>query len=200
MQTITTNCGFAVRTVQYAMRAAVSAGELERFHNVGPHGTNEYRVRLENLPPKKHSPEKPSKSGYCDSGKHREPVNGVQGASGAHEDSFFKGRSYCADKAVENFLARDAADLSADKAEDPFERGRKSGYLHCADCGRFGGRCHCDDELHALFDRVCSVPVARRMTGHGEKMSRKQEAAIAALLANRTSHRRRSECASPSAA
>jgi len=53
IRTIARDTGLTNRGVQKAIKQAVKAGELKRFHNFGPHGVNHYEVRIDQLQSKR---------------------------------------------------------------------------------------------------------------------------------------------------
>ena len=49
IRTIARDCGISPSAVNRALRTARESGELDIQYNLGPHGTNLYRIRLENI-------------------------------------------------------------------------------------------------------------------------------------------------------
>ncbi|WP_425164064.1 helix-turn-helix domain-containing protein [Candidatus Binatus sp.] len=141
------------RSVQNALRIAREADELEIVYNFGPNGTNRYRVRIETFT----GPLRNEKG---------EGANSARGANSTHKGSVLSGKQYSSPSASEGLacnpsastpIRQPAASTRTDNAKAPDDArasAERSCYRICGDCGRYGGRCHCDDALQAGFDKA----------------------------------------------
>jgi hypothetical protein len=120
-----------------AIKKAVEAGELKRFHNLGPNGVNLYEVSIDRL---KQKGDLRSPAGlYSTPLERRSPPE-----PRSDKGSVFKGSN---------------SSLKIRKGDQAgyathVEKAASNGYITCPDCGRYGGRCNCDADLQARFDRT----------------------------------------------
>ncbi len=138
--TLARDTGSTDRGVQKAIKRAVTAGELKRIHNLGPNGVNKYEVRIDNLRQK----------AKRTSTKKREHLR----TPFTPEQSSDKGGSVFREAQYSSPKARIKNQPSSDSPSTFEEKALANGFLTCPDCGRYGGRCDCDSELQASFDRA----------------------------------------------
>lgn len=138
--TLARDTGSTDRGVQKAIKRAVNAGELKRLHNLGPNGVNRYEVRIDNLR---------GKADRTLTKRRDHPrTQFTPEQSSDKEGSVFREALYSSPKArIKNQPFSDSPDAFAEKA-------KANRFLTCPDCGRYGGRCNCDSELQAGFDRA----------------------------------------------
>src|SRR5215469_7238580 len=139
IRTIARDTGLTNRGVQKAIKQAVKAGELKRFHNFGPHGVNHYEVRIDQLQSKRLQATRSQTRPLPPNSVH--PPNTVR-----TRDLVFKGSN--------SLKSKKEGAQGGDASESPLEKAKANGYRSCPDCGSWGGRCNCDDYLQASFDRA----------------------------------------------
>jgi hypothetical protein len=140
--TLMRDTGASDRGVQKAIKQAVNAGELKRLHNLGPHGVNRYEIRIDRLRGKAERASTKKRDHHPPPPELCSPPE-----PGSDKGSSIKGTQYSSGDKIRNQPLPDSPDAFAEKAA-------ANGYLTCPDCGRYGGRCNCDSELQAGFDRA----------------------------------------------
>jgi Helix-turn-helix domain len=139
VEIIAQQSGWSVDTVQRAFRKARDKGELDIYYNRGPNGTNQYHVRVDALTKRNTDAKSPRAS--------KSPPANCTPSMMRDKGSVFKAGQYNSKTRRKDQPLPDSPDGRAEKAT-------ANGYRTCPDCGRYGGRCNCDSQLQAGFDRA----------------------------------------------
>jgi helix-turn-helix protein len=139
VETIAKQSGWSVDTARRAFRKARDNDELAVYYNRGPKGTNHYQVRVDVLTKRDTNPNMRLAT--------KAPPANCTPRKLQDKGSVFKGSQYSPKAREQDQPLPDSPDAFAEKAA-------ANGYRTCPDCGRYGGRCPCDDSLQASFDRA----------------------------------------------